>query len=109
MPARIQTIMASWTDRLKERWKVQSTFQVFIILLVFALTGTTVALLAKPLLREIFAPGDVPTWAKVVYYILILPVYNMFLLLYGFILGQFTFFWNFEKRFFSRLFGKREP
>lgn len=101
--------MAGWSDKLKERWKVQSTIQVVIILLVFALTGTTVALLARPLLHLVFAPEEVPTWAKVVYYILILPVYNIFLLLYGFILGQFTFFWNFEKRFFSRLFGKRQP
>lgn len=100
--------MAGWLDKLKERWKVPGTFQVLIILLVFACTGTTVALLAKPLLRAIFSPDEVPIWAKVVYYILILPVYNIFLLMYGFIFGQFAFFWNFEKRFFSRMFGKRQ-
>src|SRR5262245_47769429 len=99
--------MARWTDRLKERWNVTSTMQVFVILLVFALTGTTVAMLAKPLLRTLFEPAEVPLWARVVYWILILPIYNLFLVLYGAILGQFNFFWNFEKRFFTRLFGKR--
>ena len=99
--------MARWTDKLKERWNVKNTFQVVIILLVFACTGTTVALLAKPLLHAIFDPQEVPAWATVLYYVLILPLYNVFLLLYGLLFGQFNFFWNFEKRFFSRLFGAR--
>lgn len=100
--------MANWTDKLKERWKVKNTFQVVLILIVFACTGTTVALLARPLLQSIFAPEAVPIWAKVLYYILILPVYNIFLLLYGAIFGQFQFFWNFEKRFFNRIFGRKQ-
>ncbi len=99
--------MARWSDLLKERWNVQSTFQVVIILVVFACTGTTVALLARPLLHAIFAPAEVPVWATVLYYVLILPIYNLFLLFYGLIFGQFKFFWNFEKRFFSRIFGAR--
>ena len=99
--------MASWIEKLKNRWKVKNTFQVVVILVVFACTGTTVALLARPILQALFAPGEVPAWAKVIYYVLILPIYNIFLLLYGLLFGQFTFFWNFEKRFFARLFGKK--
>lgn len=93
------------TDRLKERWGVKGTFQVVIILIVFACTGTTVALIARPLLHSIFTPNEVPTWATVLYYVLILPIYNIFLLLYGLVFGQFKFFWAFEKRFFKRIFG----
>lgn len=88
---------------------VKSTLQVVIILIVFACTGTTVALIAKPLLRTLFAPAEVPVWATVLYYVLILPLYNLFLLCYGFLFGQFTFFWNFEKRFFGRLFRRQQP
>jgi len=98
----------NWIARLQERWKVKSAFQVIIILVVFACTGTTVALIARPLLHEIFSPAPVPAWATVTYYILILPVYNIILLIYGFIFGQFTFFWDFEKRFFSRIFGRKK-
>jgi len=100
--------MAHWTERLKDRWKVKNTFQVIIILIVFTCTGTTVALIAKPLLRVIFQPEAVPLWATILYYVLILPIYNVFLLFYGLIFGQFKFFWNFEKRFFTRLFLGRE-
>ena len=101
--------MASWMERLKDRWKVKNTFQVVVILVVFACTGTTVALLARPLLHALFDPAEVPVWAEVLYYVFILPIYNIFLLFYGLLFGQFQFFWNFEKRFFARLFGKQNP
>lgn len=99
--------MSGWTEKLKTRWKVKNTYQVIVILVVFACTGTTVALLAKPLLRMIFSPQEVPLWATVLYYVLILPLYNLLLLFYGFVFGQFQFFWSFEKRFFNRILGRK--
>ena len=83
---------------------MRNAFQVFIILLVFACTGFTVLFLKRPLFSYWFADGFRPLWASVLYYILILPVYNVLLLFYGIIFGQFRFFWNFEKRFFERIF-----
>lgn len=100
--------MINLTDKLKARWKVKNTFQVVLILIVFACTGTTVALMAKPFLRSIFSPEAIPTWATISYYVLILPIYNVLLLFYGLIFGQFRFFWDFEKRFFSRIFRIKE-
>jgi len=82
---------------------VGSVFQVILILLVFTCTGLTVVYLMRPVLRSFFG-GNVPLWAKAVYCVVILPVYNIFLLLYGFIFGQFHFFWNFEKRLMKRIF-----
>ena len=42
-------------------------------------------------------------WFTYSYYWFILPIYNVVLLLYGALFGQFRFFWEFEKRFFGRL------
>jgi len=47
-------------------------------------------------------------WVDMVYYILILPVYNLLILFYGMIFGQLKYFWAFEKRFFQRLFGRNK-
>lgn len=96
----------SWVERLKQKWKLESAWQVLIILVVFACTGFTVLFIKKPLLR--FLAGDSgDTWtATVLYYLLILPVYNGLLLAYGFLFGQFQFFWEFEKRFMSRIFAR---
>lgn len=93
----------SWIDQLQTRWKVKSGLQVVIILIVFACTGFTVLFIKKPLFEYWFPSGDKPAWASTLYWILILPVYNMFLLFYGFLFGQFHFFWEFEKRFFNRI------
>lgn len=102
--------MAKWIDKLQQRWNLRSGWQVMVVLIVFACTGTTVLIIKRPLFEYWFPDGDKPVWASVLYYILILPVYNIFLLAYGFVFGQFTFFWEFEKRFFNRMksrFNKR--
>jgi hypothetical protein len=93
----------SWIEKLQERWKLQSVWQVMIVLLVFACTGFTVMFLKKPLLAILIGEKGNTLLASIVYYILILPLYNAVLLMYGFIFGQWTFFWSFEKRFFNRI------
>lgn len=99
--------MAGWFQRLQKKWQV-SALQAVIILVVFACTGFTVLFLKQPVL-SLFGPEEERTiWHSIVYYLLILPVYNVILLFYGFIFGQFRFFWEFEKRMFRRMSGKKE-
>jgi hypothetical protein len=98
--------MAKWVDKLQQRWKLQSAWQVIFILIVFACTGTTVLLIKRPLFAYWFPDGDKPLWASVIYFVLVFPIYNIFLLAYGFVFGQFRFFWDFEKRFLNRIFSK---
>jgi hypothetical protein len=93
----------SWIDKLKQKWNLENAWQVVIILIVFACTGFTVLFIKKPLLN-LLAGKQGDTWtATVLYYLLILPVYNVLLLAYGFLFGQFRFFWEFEKRFIKRI------
>ena len=84
------------------------TGRALLILLVFICTGFTVVFLKKPLIGWLFPDGEKPLWFSILYYVLILPVYNVFLLLYGAVFGQFSFFWNYERRFFSRLLGRKK-
>src|SRR5690349_11145040 len=96
----------SWIERLKQKWKLENAWQVVIVLVVFACTGFTVFFIKKPLLR-LLAGDSSDTWtASMLYYLLILPVYNVLLLAYGFLFGQFHFFWEFDNRFFRRFFAK---
>ncbi len=98
----------NWIDKLQVRWKVKGALQVILILVVFACTGSTVLLIKRPIFSYLFDYGPIPIWASILYYILILPIYNVFLLVYGFVFGQFRFFWDFEKRFFNRIFGSKK-
>lgn len=95
-----------WFQRLQTRWDVSAS-RAILILIVFVCTGFTVMFLKRPVVTWFSGEGQQPLLFSVLYYILILPVYNAFLLLYGAVFGQFRFFWEFEKRFFNKLFGRR--
>jgi hypothetical protein len=97
-----------WLSKLKERWKLNSLFQVVIVLVVFACTGFTVMFLKNPLLKALHIGEDYALIASVLYYVLILPIYQLVLLLYALIFGQFRFFWAFEKKMFSRIFRNKK-
>ncbi|HZB12509.1 MAG TPA: DUF6787 family protein [Chryseolinea sp.] len=99
----IKQFRVVWLDRLRERWNLGSTLQVIIVLIVFACTGFTILFLKKPLLRFLAGENGDTVIASILYYILILPLYNVILLGYGFLFGQFNFFWAFEKKLFKRL------
>lgn len=95
----------TWIERLKQRWNLKSAWQVAMVLIAFACTGFTVLFIKRPLLGWLAGEEGNSTLATVLYYIFILPVYNVVLLGYGFVLGQFEFFWQFEKRFMERFFS----
>ncbi|MFN7674667.1 DUF6787 family protein [Flavobacterium sp.] len=84
----------------KERWNIKSNWQVFVIILVFAITGSSAAYLSKPILSLFgIVKGNVSNWLYYpLYILLIFPVYQVLLVSFGFIFGQFTFFWAFEKK-----------
>lgn len=97
-------LIVNWLEKLKTRWKLKSAWQVVIVLIVFACTGFTILFIKKPLLNWLAGEDGNSTLATVLYYVFILPLYNVVLLGYGFIFGQFKFFWEFEKRFMERFF-----
>ena len=91
--------------RLKERWGIHSNFQLVMILIVFAVTGSSAARLATPLTSFLGITADhFSAWgywpARI---LLIFPIYQVLLVVFGFIFGQFKFFWNFEKKMLSRM------
>lgn len=96
----------NWLQRLAAHWGVH-TGRALVILLVFACTGFTVMFLKRPVVGYFTENGEQPLLFSILYYILILPFYNLVLLVYGAIFGQFAFFWAFEKRFFNRILGKK--
>lgn len=91
----------SFIEKLKTRWHVKSGIQVLLILIVFACTGSSVVVLK----HLIGITNSSPSSHRVMFYIAVLPIYNIMLLGYGFLFGQFKFFLEFEKKFFKRIFG----
>lgn len=48
---------------------------------------------------------DYKTIITILYYIFVLPIYQGFLLMYGYVFGLHTFFWEKEKRLYARIKG----
>ena len=93
------TLKTIQMEKLKQRWGVESNFQLTIIFIVFAITGSASAMVSKPVclwlgitkedFRFLFTP---------IRLILIFPLYQVLLVIIGFLFGQFAFFWKFEKK-----------
>ncbi len=93
-----------WTRKLQEKWGLQSVMQVILVLIVFSLAGSTAVMLRKTFFGWMGFTADTSFWIKTVAYILFLfPAYQILLLAYGFLLGQFEFFWRKEVRMISAI------
>ncbi|MBO0323318.1 prolipoprotein diacylglyceryl transferase [Muricauda sp. CAU 1633] len=91
--------------KLENKWKVTYKWEMIAIFIVFAITGSLAGKLAGPL-TEWIGLGRNEThgflyWTARIF--LIFPIYQVILIVIGWLFGQFQFFWNFEKKMLKRL------
>lgn len=85
-------------QKLKSRWGVNSSWDVLVILLVFACTGFSILFL-KRILFGITGLDGAATWIRWgVNIVVILPLYQVILLAWGWIWGKYDFFYAFIHR-----------
>ena len=91
--------------RLKEKWGITSNFQLFIICIVFAITGSFSVLITEPVILFIFGDLDGlnPLLSWLLRILILFPIYQVLLLFFGFIFFQFNFFFKFFKKFMKFL------
>ncbi|WP_083262602.1 DUF6787 family protein [Roseivirga sp. 4D4] len=95
-----------YLKRLQAKWGLKSLFQTIMVLIVFAFTGSTV-LFIKPFLFDLIGFDSIEGIAGILLYIvMIFPLYQILILIYGFIFGQFAFFWAWEKKMVQRMTGR---
>lgn len=94
----------SFLEKLKEKWKLKNLFQVIMILLVFSLTGMSVVFIRPVIFAWVGFDHETPMITKTItYLLLIFPLYQILILVYGTLLGQFSFFWEKEKKLFKAM------
>ena len=91
-------------EKIRKLFKVDSNYQLFIVNIVFAITGSLALYFAGILLDLISISVDNTNtflyWTLRI--TLILPVYQVLLLLVGTIFGEFQYFWAMEKKIISK-------
>lgn len=96
--------MIKFWNKLKTRWEVESNIQALLIILVFAATGMSAVQVRKFLVPFIGLDEITNGWIRIpIVILMVFACYQVLLLFYGFLFGQFKFFWKFEKRFLKRL------
>lgn len=96
-------------DGLKKRWNVDGK-DLFLILCVFAVTGTTTAWVSRAITGWAgFTPETHPGWKWLLRAGVLVFGYQAILLAVAACFGQFAFFWRFEKRLLQRLRRRRKP
>ena len=96
--------------RLKKKWGIRSNFQLIIIFIVFGITGSLSVKLGRPFLNFINLNPDTFEsfyFGTIIYWILrllvIFPIYQILLLVFGALFFQFNFFWSFEKKILKKI------
>ena len=108
LPFKILKMINKLWNKLKLRWGIDSNLQVLIILIAFSLAGPTSLFFHRKIDFLLGITDDSSFWLKVVVFIVIvLPIYNVFLFVYGVLLGQSRFFIKFFRDKFMLL--KRIP
>ncbi|MEM9362523.1 MAG: DUF6787 family protein [Bacteroidota bacterium] len=92
-------------DKLKNKWPVEQRWEMIAIFIVFAITGSISGKLAGPFTELIgIKQENVSAWvfwtARI---LLIFPIYQVLLIFFGWLFGQFAFFWDFEKKMLKRM------
>lgn len=99
----------TFLQKLQSKWNLKSLRQVVLVLIVFALTGFTILFIKKPIFDFLgISMERGGFWKTVLYLLLVLPLYQIILLMWGFVFGQFDFFWEKEKQFLRRITGRKK-
>ena len=89
-------------QKIRNLFKVNSNTQLLIVNIVFAVTGTASVYLAGVII-DFFGLNALNTilyWSLRI--LLLVPVYQILLIIVGTLFGQFSYFWQMEKKMLKR-------
>lgn len=101
----------AFVQKMMRKWNVSSVWDFLAIMIVFSLAGMSIVFVRKPLFVLLGITKETPFFIKFfTWLIIVFPTYQLGLLVFGFLLGQFKFFWEKEKqlgRMIKRLFTRK--
>lgn len=87
-------------QRMKTKYNLQSNSEVFIVMAVFSLAGMAIVWVRKPIFHLLGITAKTPFIIKFFAWLMVVfPTYQINLLIFGFLFGKFSFFWEREKKF----------
>ena len=92
-------------EKLVNKFKANSIRHLFIIFIIFALSGSGSLFLSSPILIVLGLDKLITFYPLYIFVriILIIPIYQFILIIIASLFGEFDYFWKFEKKFLQRL------
>lgn len=85
---------------LKKRWGIESNFQLVLIFIVFAINGSLSARISGFVMNYFGINNENTHWVSfyIILIIIVLPLYPLLLMFFGYLFGQSKFFFPFSKK-----------
>ena len=92
-------------EKLVNRFIANSIGHLFIIFIIFALSGSGSLFISSPILIVLGLDKLITFYPLYIFVriILIIPIYQFILIIIASLFGEFDYFWKFEKKFLQRL------
>lgn len=90
--------------KLENKWILDARWEMIRVFIVFAVTGSSSMFVGRPIIKAIGITKENlnPLLYWVLFIIIALVFYQILLVTFGWLFGQFQFFWNFEKKMLRR-------
>ena len=94
--------------KLNHIFKTKNTYQLTIVFLVFGISGSLSVYFSGPILEFLKIKELITFYPLYLLFriLVIFPIYQVVLLLVALIFGQFSYFWEFQKKLWLRLNNK---
>lgn len=90
-------------QKLEKKWAVQYKWEMIRIFIVFSLTGSSSVFIGRPIIKLLgITQANLGIFYWLFNIVLCIIFYQILLVVFGWLLGQFAFFWEFEKKMLRR-------
>lgn len=96
----------NYLTKLQDKWQLKSIMQVVIVLIVFALGGSTCAYLGRNIMPHLSIETKGVIW-WVVYIVIVTILWPVCVLFYSLFFGQYQFFKKYLTKMGKRMVGKK--
>jgi len=90
--------------KLEQKWILDYKWEMIRVFIVFAITGSSSLFVGRPIMKLIGITKE--NLNPVIYWVLFIIIglifYQILLVTFGWLFGQFKFFWEFEKKMLKR-------
>lgn len=92
-------------NKLIKHFEAKSTFHLFIIFVVFGISGSATLFLSEPIINLISYLNliDNNILLLSIRIFLIFFIYQIILIITGYLFGEFSYFYNFEKKMLKKI------